>query len=121
MLVNQAREQARKLNEPSPSTLKLGSSARKQAREQARAYSFKTEPSRACLILGSTRLGYTPSPAPPLLLSDVADDGIPVFTQGLLKKNSPLISFLFGLHWWGNVSLMVLMGLIYFVVWLGFG
>ena len=61
MLVNQAREQARKLNEPSPSTLKLGSSARKQAREQARAYSFKTEPSRACLILGSTRLGYTPT------------------------------------------------------------
>ena len=60
MLVNQAREQTRKLNEPSPSTLKLGSSARKQAREQARAYSFKTEPSRACLILGSTRLGYTP-------------------------------------------------------------
>ena len=60
MLVNQAREQARKLNEPSPSTLKLGSSARKQAREQARAYSFKTEPSRACLILDSTRLGYTP-------------------------------------------------------------
>ena len=53
MLVNQAREQARKLNELSPSTLKLGSSARKQAREQVRAYSFKIEPSRACLILGS--------------------------------------------------------------------
>ena len=60
-LVNQAREQARKLNESSPNILKLGSLASKQAREQARAYSFKIEPSRAYLILGSTRLGYTPT------------------------------------------------------------
>ena len=44
-----------KLNEPSPSTLKLSSLARKQARELARAYSFKIESS-----LPNTRLGYTP-------------------------------------------------------------
>ena len=62
--MNQTREQTRKLNEPSLSILKLGSSARKQAREQARAYSFKTEPSQAYLILGSTQLDYTPTVTP---------------------------------------------------------
>ena len=69
----------------------------------------------------SQQLGFFPVLPPPLLLSNVEDDGIPVFTQGLFKKFSTLISFLFGLHWWGDVSLIVLMGLIYFVVWFGFG